>query len=106
MHILHPLEYLLHVPPDLPHSYVLLFCLMLLNDLFKISATELEYEILRGLPLIVLGVVYVEQLNNIGALFEPGENLEFSTNIIACLGRPLNCHGLFVCPIVGLEHVT
>ena len=59
MHILHPFENLLHVLADLIDPYVLLFLLVLLNDLFKVGAAELKDQVLRCLSLLILRVVDV-----------------------------------------------
>ncbi len=54
VNVLHAFEYLLHELAYLGHSYVFLILLALLYHLLEISATELKYEILGSLPLIVL----------------------------------------------------
>jgi hypothetical protein len=41
---------------------------MLLNDLFKVCVAELEDEVLSSLALLILRVVYVEELDHIGTL--------------------------------------
>jgi hypothetical protein len=68
MHVFHPLEDLLHVLANLGHRYVLFLGLMLLNDLFKVCVAELEDEVLSSLALLILRVVYVEELDHIGTL--------------------------------------
>jgi hypothetical protein len=42
MHVLHPLEYLLHVGPHIYYRDVLFPLLAILNDLFKVGLAELK----------------------------------------------------------------
>jgi hypothetical protein len=59
VHILHPFENLPHVLADLIHPYILLFLLVLLNDLLKVGAAELKDQVLRCLSFLILRVVDV-----------------------------------------------
>ena len=59
MNVLHALQNLSHVVLDMLHGndFVLLF--RILDDLFKIVLTELKYEVLNYLSLLVFGIIDV-----------------------------------------------
>ena len=59
MNVLHAFQNLSHVVLDMLHrnDFVLLLCI--LYDLLKIVLTELKYEVLNYLPLLVFGIIYV-----------------------------------------------
>ena len=59
MNVLHALQNLSHVVLDMLHGndFVLLF--RILDDLFKIVLTELKYEVLNYLSLLIFGIIDV-----------------------------------------------
>lgn len=62
MNVLHALQNLAHIVLDMLHGndFVLLLCI--LDDLLKIVLTELKYEVLNYLSLLVLGIIDVKKL--------------------------------------------
>ena len=62
---IHTHEYLPHKVFDLVHCDQSSILLGILNDLFKILLAELKDQILDNLALLVLGVIYVQELNDV-----------------------------------------
>ena len=56
---MHALQNLSHVVLDMLHGNDFVLLLRILDDLLKIVLTELKYEVLNYLPLLVFGIIYV-----------------------------------------------
>ena len=59
MNVLHAFQNLSHVVLDMLHGNDFVLLLRILNDLLKIVLTELKYEVLNYLSLLIFGIIYV-----------------------------------------------
>ena len=62
MNVLHALQNLAHVVLDMLHGNYFVLLLCILDDLLKIVLTELKYEVLNYLSLLVFGIIDVKKL--------------------------------------------
>ena len=106
VNVFHPFEDLLHEFPYLGHRNVFLILFTLLDYFLQIGAAELKNEILSCLPLVVLRVINVEELNDIRAIAQFVQNLKLSTDIFSCLGRPFDRHRFFMLFVICFEDIA
>ena len=62
MNVLHALQNLAHIVLDMLHGNDFVLLLRILDDLLKIVLTELKYEVLNYLSLLIFGIIDVKKL--------------------------------------------
>jgi hypothetical protein len=77
-----------------------------LDHFLEVGSAEFKDQVLCGLTLLVLGVVDVEELDDVLAASKPVEYLVLATHVFPCLSRTLHGHSFLVQPVVGLKDIT